>query len=82
MKSRFPAGRYPCNILIAPVLQQLCIDGFRATQLRQGKTQSAGNGQRALAKDCNAAVTQLGGSRRARREALICGVTLACISDG
>ncbi len=35
------------------VLHQADIDGFRATKIRQCKTQSAGNGQ---SKDCNTAM--------------------------
>jgi hypothetical protein len=55
------------------VLRQANIDGFRATQMVQDKTQFAGNGK-VLFKDCNAVLGHLGSSLRASREAVVRGV--------
>ena len=56
------------------VVQQGCIDGFRATQMFQDKAQTAKNGL-VLLKGCNTVLGHLGSSLRASREAVVRGVT-------
>ena len=65
--------RYSNNFVLTGSEPPNCVNARRSPQ---------GMAPQALAKDCNTAVAPLGGSRWARREALICGVALACISDG
>jgi hypothetical protein len=51
-------------------VQQVSIDGFRASQMIQGEAQSVGNG-RTLFKGCNAVLDHLDSSLRAGCEAFV-----------
>ena len=52
------------------VVQQVSIDGFRATQMIQDRAQSEGNGE-FLFEGCNAVLDHLGSSLRASLEAVV-----------